>query len=184
EGFLLGKVGSHVKDTISDSQINNVKVETNIFVYQFCTFVKPDSFHNKQCQISIDKMQAAVPSGYQLVGWYHTRRNASPRMSLREKNIHRNLLALQPTGNEDNFLFLMFNMYHSDNLSTHTVNYNFYQFNSNYNRYVRVPAVVCNLGDTTHTEYRNNETSTVNTETGVFASIVARHEYVICSTCI
>ena len=46
-------------------------------------------------------------------------------------------------------------------------------------KFERVPVSVCNLGDTTHTEYKTEETSTVNTEAGIFASIVAKHEWVL-----
>ena len=169
EGLLTGKVVDHVKDTISDSQINNVKVETKIYIYGCTCQSRFESFHDNKGNIChIDKSA---------VGWYRYRHNTSHRMSMKEKSIHQTLLKNLPPDKYDNFIFVLCTSKKSENLSTCNFDYTIFKYDLRDKIYVTVPVTVINLGDTTHTEYRSNKSCTVDYDSGTLASLLETFEH-------
>lgn len=169
EGLLTGKVVDHVQDTISDSQINNVKVETKIYIYGCTCQSRFESFHDNKGNIChIDKSA---------VGWYRYRHNTSHRMSMKEKSIHQTLLKNLQPDKYDNFIFVLCTSKKSENLSTCNFDYTIFKYDLRDKIYVTVPVTVINLGDTTHTEYRSNKSCTVDYDSGTLASLLSTFEH-------
>lgn len=169
EGLLTGKVISHVKDTISDSQINNVKVETKIYIYGCTCQSRFEPFHdNKGNILNIDKSA---------VGWYRYRHNTSHRLSMKEKSLHQCLLKNVPPDKQDNFIFILCTSQKSENLSTCNFDYTVFKYDARDKKYLIVPMTVINLGDTTHREYKCTKSCTVDYESGVVGSLLSTFEH-------
>ncbi|XP_062585496.1 BRCA1-A complex subunit Abraxas 1-like [Saccostrea cucullata] len=70
EGLLFGKVTQRVKDTISDSQINNYEVETKTYIYSYYKGDKTRKFHDRACQIDTQLVRGVTPEGSQVRYWF------------------------------------------------------------------------------------------------------------------
>lgn len=173
-GFLVGDVVHHVKDTISDSQINNVEVKTKTYVFDCIPCPKDQLYYNTSGEILKQKIKDLLPEKHQsIVGWYSFRRNSTIRPSFRERLLHYNLT--RALGQDVNmFLFFLCSSRASTNKSTHTFDHSFLHLDNNI--FKKVPVDIINLGDTTHAEYRCSPSQTVASKHGAFSKIVKIHE--------
>ncbi|XP_046360579.2 BRISC complex subunit Abraxas 2-like [Haliotis rufescens] len=171
EGYLLGKIVNHVQDKISDSQISNCKVETVIYVYSYLPWPNEDRLYNSAGRVDPTKAMTLLQGKHQdLIGWYKFRRNSTLRPSLRETNLHRNLIESLPVQENSNFLFLLCSTSLSYNKATHTFDHALLR---NHNgKFQKVAMRVINLGDTTHTEYKTRGNLTVNPQGGSLTTVI------------
>lgn len=176
EGLLFGKVTQRVKDTISDSQINNYKVETKTYIYSYHKGDKSKKFYDRACRIDTQLIRGITPEGSQVIGWFRFRHHTSPYPSLREQNIHSNFLAILPSDNQPNFIFLLCTGSPFENLSTHNFDFDVLKFNASSKLFVHVPLTVLNLGDTTHSEYNYECTATAYSGSGSLTKVIDKHK--------
>ncbi|XP_064604092.1 BRISC complex subunit Abraxas 2-like isoform X2 [Liolophura sinensis] len=173
EGFLLGQIVSHVKDTITDSQISGCKVETVTNIYSFIPCPYSATFYDRHGEILRPKLDALLQGRTkELVGWYKFRRNSSPRVSLKEHSLHRKLLKFMSPGQHEHFLFCLCTASTTTNCSTHA-------FDHSFQVYVRgvfnpVSLSISNLGDSIQNEYKQRNNLTVNPTAGVYSSLVSK----------
>ncbi|XP_052770958.1 BRCA1-A complex subunit Abraxas 1-like [Mya arenaria] len=175
-GLLLGEVVREVKDTISDSQINNVEVETKIYVYESVAWPNDLIFHDRRGQVDMDEITKLLGDKTRnIVGWYSFRRNSSPKPSFRERLIHASLVkSLNKEGPLFTFL-LCSEKTNKPTLSLHKHDHCFLHCVAN-SVFRKPPETVINLGDTTHTEYRLNASHTVSQTRGTYSSIIRHYE--------
>lgn len=131
EGLLLGKVISRVTDSISDSQINNSKEESTMYVSNYIHSTKLYSFYKTSGEIN--KGIRRLLSNHdpkQVVGWYRMRRQSSLSVSLRERAIHQNLESILGI-DKDKFLFCLFTSSVVENKSTHSFDHRLFCSNDN-----------------------------------------------------
>lgn len=176
EGLLFGKVTQRVKDTISDSQINNYKVETKTYIYSYHKGDKSKKFYDRACRIDTQLIRGITPEGSQVIGWFRFRHNTSPYPSLREQTIHSNFLAILPSDHQSNFIFLLCTGSPFENLSTHNFDFDVLKLNANSKLFVHVPLTVLNLGDTTHSEYKYECTATAYSGSGSLCKVIGKHK--------
>lgn len=176
EGLLFGKVTQRVKDTISDSQINNYKVETKTYIYSYHKGDKSKKFYDRACRIDTQLIRGITPEGSQVIGWFRFRHNTSPYPSLREHNIHSNFLAILPSDHQSNFIFLLCTGSPFENLSTHNFDFDVLKLNASSKLFVHVPLTVLNLGDTTHSEYKYECTATAYSGSGSLCKVIDKHK--------
>nr|XP_022288514.1 BRISC complex subunit Abraxas 2-like [Crassostrea virginica] len=176
EGLLYGKVTQRVKDTISDSQINNIKVETKTNIYSYYRSDKSRKFYDRACRIDTQLIHGVTPEGSQVIGWFRFRPNTSPYPSLKEQNIHNNFLAILPSSQQANFIFLLCTGSPFENLSTHNFDFDVLKSSERSKQLVNVPLTVLNLGDTTHSEYKYEGTATVYNGSGRLAKVIEKHK--------
>ncbi|XP_067657623.1 BRISC complex subunit Abraxas 2-like [Haliotis asinina] len=171
EGYLLGKIVNHVQDKISDSQISNCKVETVIYVYSYLPWPNEDRLYNSVGRVDPTKAMTLLQGKHQdLIGWYKFRRNSTLRPSLRETNLHRNLIESLPVEEDSNFLFLLCSASLSYNKATHTFDHAL--LHNHNGKFQKVAMRVINLGDTTHTEYKTRGNLTVNPQGGSLTTFI------------
>ncbi|CAG2228598.1 ABRO1 [Mytilus edulis] len=174
EGLLTGKVISHVKDTISDSQINNVRVETKIYIYGCTCQSRFESFHDNKGNLNhIDKST---------IGWYRYRHNTSHRMSMKEKSIHQTLLKNIPPDKQENFIFILCTSQKSENVSTSNFDFTVFKYSIRDKKYAAVPVTVINLGDTTHTDYKCAKSCTIDYDSGALGDLLSTFEHELIGT--
>ncbi|KAK8384204.1 hypothetical protein O3P69_009149 [Scylla paramamosain] len=88
EGFLLGRVDSHVSQHISDSQICNEMTQTVITLSSFLPCTRLGIFYSGAGRLDMAKLKHYLGSHYtELVGWYRNR-SSGKRHSLTEAVTH------------------------------------------------------------------------------------------------
>ncbi|EDV22857.1 uncharacterized protein TRIADDRAFT_58498 [Trichoplax adhaerens] len=131
EGFLVGNKKDHLLvsslNDNSDTQVDEYQNVTHITSFIPCQTQKCfyDGSGTAECSI-IDKILAGHCSKKAIVGWYRFRRNTSLQISMREKQVHRNLLKVFNEHNTTDFAFALFTHRSSDGHSTHSIDYAFY----------------------------------------------------------
>ncbi|KAH3787197.1 BRCA1-A complex subunit Abraxas 1-like [Dreissena polymorpha] len=173
-GFLLGEIVENLKDTISDSQINNVHLETKIYVYDSVQCSSNWLCYSNQ-KDTLNKIITALQSSrdQKIIGWYSFRRNSSLRPSFRERLTHKDLLeSLQI--DENQFLFLLASEKAKANMSTLKFDHCFLHCVES--KFKKLPISVLNLGDTTATEYRHGTSHTALTHQGSLNCIMQKHQ--------
>uniref|UniRef100_A0ABM5GKD7 BRCA1-A complex subunit Abraxas 1 n=1 Tax=Pogona vitticeps TaxID=103695 RepID=A0ABM5GKD7_9SAUR len=92
EGFLLGDVKGEAKNSITDSQMDDVEVVYTIDIQKHIPCYQPFSFYNS-AGILNQPMLKKILSGCKktVVGWYKFRRNTDQIMTFREQLLHRHL---------------------------------------------------------------------------------------------
>lgn len=169
EGLLTGKVISHVHDTISDSQINNVKIETKVYIYGSNSMSRFEPLCDNKGQP--DKVDKSV------VGWFKYRHNTSHRLSMKEKSVHQSLLRNIPPDRRDNFLFILCTSKKSENVSTCNFDHTVFKYDTRERKFLPISLTVINLGDTTHTDYKCNKSCTVDYGSGTFGDLLSSFEH-------
>ncbi|RDD41977.1 BRCA1-A complex subunit Abraxas [Trichoplax sp. H2] len=161
EGFLVGNKKDHLLvsslNDNSDTQVDEYQNVTHITSFIPCQTQKCfyDGSGTAECSI-IDKILAGHCSKKAIVGWYRFRRNTSLQISMREKQVHRNLLKVFNEHNTTDFAFALFTHRSSDGHSTHSIDYAFYAAqNTNLNCYTSLPCDVMNLRSTSVCEYKH-----------------------------
>ncbi|KAL4231716.1 hypothetical protein ACF0H5_009292 [Mactra antiquata] len=172
-GFLIGETVQQVKDTISDSQINNVQVETNTYVFD-CVSFNRDRFNKLSSDMTRQQIADLLPGKHQnIIGWYSFRRNSTLRPSYRERLFHQRLESLSSM-ESNSLLFCLCSAKASTNNSTHSLDHIVLHLDNNI--FKKKSVDIINLGDTTHTDYLTIPSHTVSSKHGTFNSIMRKHE--------
>ncbi|KAM4709842.1 BRCA1-A complex subunit Abraxas 1 isoform 1-T2 [Discoglossus pictus] len=143
EGFLLGDVKGEAKNSITDSQMDDVEVIYTIDIqkqvpcYQLSSFYSALGDLNK---IALKKLLKGHKKN--VVGWYKFRHNTDQNMTFRERLVHRNLQ--EHLGNPGLVFLLMTSSAATEIKSTHRMEYALHKPQDGF--YHRVPLVVANLG--------------------------------------
>ncbi|XP_061192783.1 uncharacterized protein LOC133200992 [Saccostrea echinata] len=182
EGLLFGKVTQRVKDTISDSQINNYKVETKTYINSYYKGDETKKFHDRACRIDTQLIHQVTPEGSQVIGWYRCRHNSSPYPSMREQCIHNNFLTILPINQQANFIFLLITGTSFENLATHNFDFDVLKCSKRAKEFVHIPLMVLNLGDTTHSEYNSEYNATNYDGSGRMTKVIDKHRPALLSS--
>lgn len=162
EGFLLGEVSRRVTATISDSQLDDEKEETNL---KICCLVPCGQFelYDKQCCLQQAKIGSLL-AGKEVVGWYRFRRQCPLQMSLREHVLHQRLA--QWLGQRDLFLLALFRTTSSPTTeATHSLEHLFFSSNG------ALPVHLVNLR-ANHTDYHLYPGSAASIHQGAFSQLI------------
>ncbi|ELT87605.1 hypothetical protein CAPTEDRAFT_161319 [Capitella teleta] len=172
EGFLLGTVANHITDTISDSQITNIKEETVTYIHSYVPCSSPGSFYESCGKVCHDALQAVLSDGKHrdVIGWYKLRRNTSMKVSFRENLVHGHLSSCFPRLSNGQFLFLLGTSSAVSNKATHSYEHTFLSCRDRV--FQGLPLTVVNLGDTDSSEYKHQLCHTVRQDHGIFASML------------
>ncbi|KAL8615416.1 hypothetical protein ACOMHN_036236 [Nucella lapillus] len=157
EGVLLGQVVREVKDHISDSQINNSQLHTFTYVASHIPWPSEDRVYSRGGVPIMEKMAALLGHSHtqeEVVGWYSFRRNATLRMSMKERTLHKHLEARFCPQQSEQFVFLMCVHSCSTQRSTHSVDHFFATLSPGAGTMKKLTVSVTNLGDTVHTQYK------------------------------
>ncbi|CAH1782858.1 unnamed protein product, partial [Owenia fusiformis] len=174
EGFLIGKLSTTISDSISDSQINNLKEETVLNVFSHVPCPKPLSFYNAVGTIDAEKLQDLLQDKLQdIIGWYKFRRNSSSTLTTRERMLHANLISHAGPKLEKYFLFGLFSQFTTPNISTHTVEQVFMQYKRNVG-FAPVAVNVMNLKDTAQGDYRLQSRLPVDPSSHLYRSMLQK----------
>uniref|UniRef100_A0A8C8RIH2 BRCA1-A complex subunit Abraxas 1 n=1 Tax=Pelusios castaneus TaxID=367368 RepID=A0A8C8RIH2_9SAUR len=92
EGFLLGEVKGEAKNSITDSQMDDVEVVYTIDIQKHIPCYQLFSFYNSAGELNEHALKKIL-SGCKknVIGWYKFRRNTDQTMTFRERLLHRNL---------------------------------------------------------------------------------------------
>ncbi|XP_033757498.1 BRISC complex subunit Abraxas 2-like [Pecten maximus] len=176
EGLLIGKVSHSVKDTISDSQINNYKVETKLYVYSCHELQRETNISRKEQLQKCITEQIKRHGEKCIVGWYHSRRNTASRLSMRERSVHQTLLKSLPSQGREDFYFLLCTSSNTPNRSTHNFDFGFYKLNKDDADLTKVPVTIANLEDTTTNLYKLDSSCTASASSGIYASVISQFQ--------
>uniref|UniRef100_A0A4X1TM06 BRCA1-A complex subunit Abraxas 1 n=1 Tax=Sus scrofa TaxID=9823 RepID=A0A4X1TM06_PIG len=92
EGFLLGEVKGEAKNSITDSQMDDVEVIYTIDVQKYIPCYQLFSFYNSSGEVNEQALKKILSSVKKdVVGWYKFRRHSDQVMTFRERLLHRNL---------------------------------------------------------------------------------------------
>lgn len=151
EGFLVGEIINHVRNTISDAQISNEQMETLISVNCLVPLPSTVPFYNSIGKINKQKLKVFIGEMEgDVVGWYTFRRNAALVPHLRDKLLHKQLQTMFPNLSSELFMMGLLNTVVSNSGSTHTFNHKFVRYRNR--NYEALPVQILNLGET-HSEY-------------------------------
>ncbi|XP_013384674.1 BRISC complex subunit Abraxas 2 [Lingula anatina] len=175
EGFLIGQVHKRVTDTISDSQITNVKEETVIAIQSHIPCLGLFSFYNSAGSLNFQKLVELLGEKIKnVVGWYRFRRNTTPSITLRERALHFQLQDAFPTITSHHFLFMLSGCSLSANNALH--NFDHVIMHAVDRCFQPLVLSVVNLGDTSHVEYKLFNTLATSKDSGMFGSLVSEFE--------
>ncbi|XP_040438551.1 BRCA1-A complex subunit Abraxas 1 isoform X2 [Falco naumanni] len=92
EGFLLGDVKGEAKNSITDSQLDDVEVVYTIDIQKHIPCYQLFSFYNSAGElneVALKKILSGCKKS--VIGWYKFRRNTDQTMTFRERLLHKNL---------------------------------------------------------------------------------------------
>ncbi|XP_059522475.1 BRCA1-A complex subunit Abraxas 1 isoform X3 [Myotis daubentonii] len=92
EGFLLGEVKGEAKNSITDSQMDDVEVIYTIDIQKYIPCYQLFSFYNSSGELNEQALKKILSSiKKDVVGWYKFRRHSDQIMTFRERLLHKNL---------------------------------------------------------------------------------------------
>uniref|UniRef100_A0A8P0THT4 BRCA1-A complex subunit Abraxas 1 n=2 Tax=Canis lupus TaxID=9612 RepID=A0A8P0THT4_CANLF len=92
EGFLLGEVKGEAKNSITDSQMDDVEVIYTIDIQKYIPCYQLFSFYNSSGELNEQALRKILSSVKKaVVGWYKFRRHSDQIMTFRERLLHKNL---------------------------------------------------------------------------------------------
>uniref|UniRef100_A0A8C0VNG5 Abraxas 1, BRCA1 A complex subunit n=1 Tax=Cyanistes caeruleus TaxID=156563 RepID=A0A8C0VNG5_CYACU len=148
EGFLLGDVKGEAKNSITDSQMDDVEV-----VYTIGYFYNSAGDLN---ELALKK----ILSGYKksVIGWYKFRRNTDQIMTFRERVLHKNLQS--HLSNQGLVFLLLTSSVMTESCSTYRLEHALHRPQEGL--FQKVPLVVTNLGMAEQQGYRTVSGSCVS----------------------
>ncbi|XP_028660867.1 BRCA1-A complex subunit Abraxas 1 isoform X1 [Erpetoichthys calabaricus] len=156
EGFLLGEVKAEEKNSITDSQIDDVQVEYTIDIHKHIPCHKTQSFYNSVGEVNQKALKMIQSFDKQkVIGWYRQRRNTEQAMTFREHVVHRSL-EKHLSNQELVFLLLTSNVFSGSN-STHVLGYAVYKPQGRL--FQKIPVMVTNLGMADQHDYHTFSTT-------------------------
>lgn len=156
EGFLLGEVRGEAKNSITDSQMDDVEVVYTIDIQKYIPCHRLFSFYNSSGEVNehaLKKILSRVEKN--VVGWYKFRRHTDQIMTFRERLLHRNLQR-RLSSQELVFLLLTPSVV-TESCSTHRLEHALYK--PQRGLFHRIPLVVANLGMSEQLGYKTTSGS-------------------------
>nr|XP_030110661.1 BRCA1-A complex subunit Abraxas 1 isoform X2 [Mus musculus] len=169
EGFLLGEMKGEAKNSITDSQMDNVKVVYTIDIQKYIPCYRLFSFYNSLGEVNEHALKKVLSNVRKtVVGWYKFRRHSDQIMTFREQLLHRNL---QTHLSSPELVFLLLTpSITTESCSTHCLEHALYK--PQRGLFHRVPLVVTNLGMSDQLGYKTEPASCTST---VFSRAVRTH---------
>uniref|UniRef100_A0A8D0C3E4 BRCA1-A complex subunit Abraxas 1 n=1 Tax=Salvator merianae TaxID=96440 RepID=A0A8D0C3E4_SALMN len=151
EGFLLGDVKGEAKNSITDSQMDDVEVVYTIDIQNHLPCYQPFNFYNSVGELN-EPMLKNILSGCKknVVGWYKQRRNTDQTMTFRERLLHKHLQSY--LSNQGLVFLLITSSVTSSSSSTYKLEYALHKPQEGL--FQKVPLVVANLGMAEQQGYR------------------------------
>ncbi|XP_063281415.1 BRCA1-A complex subunit Abraxas 1 isoform X1 [Pelobates fuscus] len=152
EGFLLGEVKGEAKNSITDSQMDDVEVVYTIDIQKHVPCYQPLSFYSASGELNKSALKKFLPDHKKdVIGWYRFRHNTHQIMTYRERLIHKNL---QEYLSNSGLVFLLFTSSSTtETKSTHRMEYALHKPQESL--FHRVPLVVSNLGMSEQQGYKS-----------------------------
>ncbi|KAM6160243.1 BRCA1-A complex subunit Abraxas 1 [Erethizon dorsatum] len=156
EGFLLGEVKGEAKNSITDSQMDDVEVVYTIDIQKYIPCYRLFSFYNSSGEVNehaLKKILSRVEKN--VVGWYKFRRHTDQAMTFRERLLHGNL---QKHLSSQELVFLLLTPSTvTESCSTHRLEHALYKPQKGL--FHRIPLVVANLGMSEQLGYKTTSGS-------------------------
>ncbi|XP_036891522.1 BRCA1-A complex subunit Abraxas 1 isoform X1 [Sturnira hondurensis] len=160
EGFLLGEVKGEAKNSITDSQMDDVEVIYTIDIQKYIPCYQLFSFYNSSGELNEQALKRILSSVKKdVVGWYKFRRHSDQIMTFRERLLHKNLQKHLSSG-ELVFLLLTPTII-TESCSTHRLEHALYKPQKGL--FHRIPLVVANLGMSEQLGYKTVSGSCMST---------------------
>ncbi|XP_060103096.1 BRCA1-A complex subunit Abraxas 1 [Heteronotia binoei] len=169
EGFLLGDVKGEAKNSITDSQMDDVEVVYTIDIQKHIPCYQPFSFYNSAGELNecvLKKILLGCKKA--VVGWYKLRRNTDQVMTFRERLLHQHLQS--HLSNQGLVFLLLTSTVTSSSSSTYKLEYALHKPQEGL--FQKVPLVVANLGMAEQQGYRTVSGSCISSG---FCRGIAKH---------
>ncbi|KAM8808506.1 BRCA1-A complex subunit Abraxas 1 [Eudromia elegans] len=151
EGFLLGDVKGEAKNSITDSQMDDVEVVYTIDIQKHIPCYQLFSFYNSAGELNEPALKKIL-SGCKksIIGWYKFRRNTDQTMTFRERLLHKNLQS--HLSNPSLVFLLLTSSMMTESCSTYRLEHALHRPQEGL--FQKVPLVVTNLGMAEQQGYR------------------------------
>ncbi|KAM6077105.1 BRCA1-A complex subunit Abraxas 1 [Chlamydotis macqueenii] len=151
EGFLLGDVKGEAKNSITDSQMDDVEVVYTIDIQKHIPCYQLFSFYNSAGELN-ELALKKILSGCKksVIGWYKFRRNTDQTMTFRERLLHKNLQS--HLSNQGLVFLLLTSSVMTESCSTYRLEHALHRPQEGL--FQKVPLVVTNLGMAEQQGYR------------------------------
>ncbi|NXP50577.1 ABRX1 protein, partial [Heliornis fulica] len=151
EGFLLGDVKGEAKNSITDSQMDDVEVVYTIDIQKHIPCYQLFSFYNSTGELN-ELALKKILSGCKknVIGWYKFRRNTDQTMTFRERVLHKNLQS--HLSNQGLVFLLLTSSVMTETCSTYRLEHALHRPQEGL--FQKVPLVVTNLGMAEQQGYR------------------------------
>ncbi|KAM6261568.1 BRCA1-A complex subunit Abraxas 1 isoform 2-T2 [Porphyrio hochstetteri] len=151
EGFLLGDVKGEAKNSITDSQMDDVEVVYTIDIQKHLPCHQLFSFYNSAGELN-ELALKKILSGCKksVIGWYKFRRNTDQTMTFRERLLHKNLQS--HLANQGLVFLLLTSSVMTESCSTYRLEHALHRPQEGL--FQKVPLVVTNLGMAEQQGYR------------------------------
>ncbi|XP_075785624.1 BRCA1-A complex subunit Abraxas 1 isoform X1 [Pelodiscus sinensis] len=169
EGFLLGEVKGEAKNSITDSQMDDVEVIYTIDIQKHIPCYQLFSFYNSAGELNepaLKKMLSGCKKN--VIGWYKFRRNTDQTMTFRERLLHRNLQSY--LSNQGLVFLLLTSSVTTESCSTYRLEHALHRPQEGL--FQKVPLVVANLGMAEQQGYRTVSGSCISAG---FGKAVKKH---------
>ncbi|XP_042524319.1 BRCA1-A complex subunit Abraxas 1 isoform X2 [Dipodomys spectabilis] len=160
EGFLLGEIKGEAKNSITDSQMDDVEVVYTIDIQKYIPCNRLFSFYNSVGEVNEHSLKKIFSSTKKnMVGWYKFRRHSDQIMTFRERLLHKSLQKHFPS--QELIFLLLTSSTVTESCSTHKLEYALYKPQKGL--FYRIPLVVANLGMSEQTGYKTVSGSCMST---------------------
>ncbi|NXD85520.1 ABRX1 protein, partial [Halcyon senegalensis] len=169
EGFLLGDVKGEAKNSITDSQMDDVEVVYTIDIQKHIPCYQLFSFYNSAGELNEFALKKILSSCKKsVIGWYKFRRNTDQTMTFRERILHKNLQS--HLSNQGLVFLLLTSSVMTESCSTYRLEHALHRPQEGL--FQKVPLVVTNLGMAEQQGYRTVSGSCVSSG---FVKAVRQH---------
>ncbi|NXG80747.1 ABRX1 protein, partial [Baryphthengus martii] len=169
EGFLLGDVKGEAKNSITDSQMDDVEVVYTIDIQKHIPCYQLFSFYNSAGELNEFALKKILSgSKKSIIGWYKFRRNTDQTMTFRERILHKNLQS--HLSNQSLVFLLLTSSVMTESGSTYRMEHALHRPQEGL--FQKVPLVVTNLGMAEQQGYRTVSGSCVSSG---FVRAVRKH---------
>uniref|UniRef100_A0A8V0XDK7 BRCA1-A complex subunit Abraxas 1 n=1 Tax=Gallus gallus TaxID=9031 RepID=A0A8V0XDK7_CHICK len=151
EGFLLGDVKGEAKNSITDSQMDDVEVVYTIDIQKHIPCYQLFSFYNSAGELNEPALKKILSGRKKsVIGWYKFRRNTDQIMTFRERLLHKNLQS--HLSNQGLVFLLLTSSVMTESCSTYRLEHALHRPQEGL--FQKVPLVVTNLGMAEQQGYR------------------------------
>ncbi|XP_067850481.1 BRCA1-A complex subunit Abraxas 1 [Heptranchias perlo] len=172
EGFLLGEIKAEAKNSITDSQLDDIEVVYTIDIQKHIPCYWLFSFYNSAGEVDEKALEKILLNQEKnVIGWYKFRRNTNQTMTFRERLLHRTLQ--KHLKNQQLVFFLFTTKLSRENGSTHSLEYTLYKPQESFVQ--RIPVSVTNLGMSEQQDYK---TFSGSSSSGGYCRAMKKHRLV------